>query len=130
MTLKDLQQKIGELLEHYNRDLAYDEDERVGAAQLILARPEERVSKEKPASIFITSKGFAAEVNEKEGKAAPTLSSGTTTVTYSFSTSSSIQCCAKGWVGIVDSQGVFHACFPVPGACPTYSGPNRCLVPG
>ena len=64
MTLKDLQQKIGELLEHYNRDLAYDEDDRVGAAQLIFTRPEERVTKESPASVFITSKGFAAEVKE------------------------------------------------------------------
>lgn len=128
MTLEELQQKISALISDYNRDQAYDADDRVATAQLMLTRPEERVTSDKPAAVFATPKEFVPDPVERgdngRASAAPAMTSSTT-----MSTSYSMQCCAVGWVGIVDSQGVFHSCFPVAGACAAFPGPNRCNIP-
>ena len=128
MTLEELQQKISALISDYNRDQAYDADDRVATAQLMLTRPQERVTPDKPIAVFATPKEFAPKPVEggqdAKASAAPAMTSATT-----MSTSYSMQCCAVGWVGIVDSQGVFHSCFPVPGSCSGFPGPNRCIIP-
>ena len=130
-SLEELQHKIGEMLVAYNQDLAYDEADRIAAVELHLTRPEKDASREKPTSIFITTKDFTHEPVGKEVFEVPTFKSGAVTVTYAMSMSSSLQCCAPGWVGLYDSQGGLHGCFPQPwGPCRTYTGPIRCNVPG
>lgn len=125
MTLEELQEKISELISDYNRDLAYDEDDRVATARLHLTRPADRVGPGKPDEVFATPKEFRpAPVEGGAPRAAAAMAPASAT-----SGSSSIQCCAVGWMGIVDSQGVFHACFPVAGACAGFPGPNRCVIP-
>ena len=125
MTLEDLQEKISKLISKYNRDLAYDEDDRVATARLHLTRPQERVGPGKPAEVFATPEEFRPKPVDGDAPRAAAMAPDASTT----STSSSIQCCAVGWVGIVDSQGVFQACFPYPGACAGFPGPNRCNIP-
>lgn len=127
MSLKDLSAKIGDMIADYNRDLAYDEDERIGAVHVILTRPEERVGKGRPASLYITTTEFTAKPTEKSKTEVDSYSTGQATVTYSYA-SSSIQCCAPGWVGLVDAMGRFYACFPIPGACEGFPKPYFCAV--
>ncbi len=124
MKAEELYEKISHLIGDYNRDLAYDDYDRVAVAQLILARPEDKVSEaeHKPASVFVSSKDFIAE----PGKGEKTTKGSGTVVSFSYSLSSSLECCKDGWMGVVDSQGVFHSCFPIPGFCSPFPGPNRC----
>lgn len=127
--LDDLVRKVSEMLVEYNQDRAYDEDNRIGGIQVILTRPEERAGEEKPTAIYITTKDFYREATEKGAPSVPTFNYGSAVVTYSYSTSSSLACCAPGWIGIFDSQGVPHFCFPDPnGPCSGYIGPIRCAV--
>lgn len=127
MSLKDLTAKIGELIADYNKDAAYDEDERIGAVQVMLTRPAERVVKGKPASLYITTREFTAKPTKASKEEVESYTVGPATVTYSYA-SSSIQCCAPGWVGLVDPSGRFYACFPVPGACAGFPQPYPCAV--
>ncbi|MEM7057045.1 MAG: hypothetical protein AAF557_05605 [Pseudomonadota bacterium] len=114
MEFSELQDKIGSLISEYNRGLEECSVDRVTTAQLYLAGTGESLN-----TVYVTPPEFS-------GMSASASKSLTTAASAS---SSVIECCAVGWMGVV-WNGVFVNCFPVAGACGTYPGPNRCNIPG
>lgn len=121
MNFHDLQDKISALITEYNDSVGTFSDERVTTAQLHLARPATRCTTEEPGLVFVTPtefSGMAADQPERQSLSAAAAAA-----------SSPTECCAAGWKGVV-WNGVFVNCFPTPGLCGDFKGPNTCEVPG
>lgn len=119
MRFDDLQNKISALISDYNGGLDALSDDRVTMAELHLARPAESCTADHPGLVFVVP----AEFSNAPSQEPQTLSAAAAAKT------SNAECCAVGWKGVV-WNGEFVNCFPTPGLCSNFQGPNKCKIPG
>lgn len=121
MAFEELKGEIEALMSNYNAGLEPMSQERVTAADLHIAKSADCCTEDAPGLVCVVPKAMQTEMPAAEP--APRSLSAAATVA-----SSSIECCAVGWVGL-QRNGVFLNCFPIAGQCQNFTGPNKCVIP-